>query len=160
MSEVKITPKIEQILKDTAALSHDPHRPVGVVIADRTGSIISTGSNRPPERFAFEQADTLEAIRHDPSWKYYMMEHAERNAILEALKRGSSLKGAVMYGTLFPCSDCARAIVAAGIERLVVPKPGIHPERDERWRSHYEYARKIFDLGGVQVDFYDPAAPS
>ena len=109
----------------------------------------------PPQRFHFTPSDTHNAIDNDPTWKYFMVEHAERNAIIEALKSGISLERATLYGTLFPCADCARAIVAAGIEEVVVPRPGLHPDRDERWRSHYEYATKVFELGNIRLGYFE-----
>lgn len=136
--------------------SHDPHRQVGVVIADDKNQIISTGTNEPPVSLGFHVDKSHQSIAHDPSWKYYILEHAERNAIFSALKSGTSLAGTTMYGTLFPCADCARAIAAVGITRLVVPSPGIHPVRDQKWMEHYKYADMILRLGGVSVEYFEP----
>jgi deoxycytidylate deaminase len=49
--------------------------------------------------------------------------HAEMAAMLDAARRGVSIKDGVLYTTTFPCHDCARHVVAAGIKRLVY----IHP---------------------------------
>ncbi len=49
--------------------------------------------------------------------KYFYTTHSELNAILNY--RGGSLEGATMYVTLFPCNECAKAIIQAGIRRLV-----------------------------------------
>jgi dCMP deaminase len=132
--------------------SHDPHRKVGVVIADGEGTELATGTNAPPAKLGLALSDTHTEISRDPNWKYFLLEHAERNAINSARDQGISIQGATMYGTLFPCADCARAIVSAGISRLVVPGPGGNPQRDEKWLQHYQYAHKIFDLAGVVVD--------
>lgn len=137
--------------------SHDPHRQVGVLIADRQGRIVATGTNAPPLQLGLAMEDSHRSIEADPEWKYFVLEHAERNAINSARDNGLRLDGATMYGTLFPCADCARAIVAAGISRLVVPAPGGNSARDRKWLDHYRYARKIFDLGGILVEFA-PAA--
>lgn len=137
--------------------SHDPNRQVGVVIVSPTGHLLATGSNRPPEAVNLTLQESHRAIAEDPNWKYFMLEHAERNAISNARQLGVSLRGATMYGTLFPCADCARAIAAAGIRRLVVPAPEANTQRDEKWQSHFDYARQIFVLSGVEVDFVDPS---
>jgi dCMP deaminase len=137
--------------------SHDPDRQVGVVIASPTGHLLATGSNRPPESVELSLRESHRAIAKDPNWKYFMLEHAERNAINNARGLGHSLTGATMYGTMFPCADCARAIVAAGIRRLVVPHPEANPQRDEKWQSHFQYAHQILDLSGVELDFIAPA---
>jgi cytidine deaminase len=49
--------------------------------------------------------------------------HAEMAALLDAARRGVSTKGNVLYTTTFPCHDCARHVVAAGIKRLVYVHP-------------------------------------
>jgi len=89
-----------------------------------------------------------------------MFEHAERNAIFGAEKLGKSVKGATMYCTLFPCADCARAIVAAGMRRLVVAAPVPTNPRDEKWRTHHHYALQILELSGVAIDYVVPKSAS
>lgn len=133
--------------------SHDPHRQVGAVIVNREGVIVSHGTNEPPAALGLSRLDSQAAIENDPTWKYFFLEHAERNAIYTAHAEGKAIKGATMYATLYPCADCARAIVAAGISRLVVPEPGHETHRDKKWLEHYRYAKRVFKLGGVTVDF-------
>jgi cytidine deaminase len=49
--------------------------------------------------------------------------HAEMNALMEAVRRGISVKGATLYCTTFPCHMCARHIIASGIKRVVFIEP-------------------------------------
>ena len=133
--------------------SHDPDRQVGAVIADASGEVLSMGTNRPPKQMHLSADDSRLAIAGDHEWKYFMLEHAERNAIANARDSGRSLKGATIYVSLYPCANCARAIAAAGIRRLVAPEPVIATARDERWRADFFYAPRIFELSGVEVDF-------
>jgi len=49
--------------------------------------------------------------------------HAEMAAILDAARRGVPTKGCILYTTTYPCHDCARHIVAAGIGRVVYIEP-------------------------------------
>jgi dCMP deaminase len=132
--------------------SHDPDRKVGVVVADASGQILAAGTNAPPASLGLTVAESHQAIAQDPDWKYFMLEHAERNAIFAALVQGKSLTGATMYGTLFPCADCARAIVASGLSRLVVFGLGSDPHRDKKWLEHYRHAERILALAGVTVE--------
>jgi dCMP deaminase len=125
---------------------------VGVLIVDHRGQILSLGTNAPPVQLGLSRSDSHAAIAVDPEWKYFMLEHAERNAINAARNGGKSVASATMYGTLFPCADCARAIVAAGISRLVVSGPGGNPDRDRKWIDHYRYAHRILELARVRVD--------
>lgn len=136
--------------------SHDPDRQVGVIIANSVGHILATGSNKPPIALGLAVRDSHSAIASDPEWKYFVLEHAERNAINNARDLGRSVKGATMYSTLFPCADCARAISAAGIGRLVAALPEADALRDEKWQQHFRYARQILELSGVQLDLVPP----
>jgi deoxycytidylate deaminase len=49
--------------------------------------------------------------------------HAEMNALLDASRRGVSVQGATLYTTTFPCHNCARHLIGAGIERVVFIEP-------------------------------------
>lgn len=49
--------------------------------------------------------------------KYLFVCHAELNAILN--HAGPTLRGATLYSTLFPCNECAKAIIQAGIRKVV-----------------------------------------
>lgn len=80
--------------------------------------------------------------------RYYFIEHAERAAIFEALLRGEDLTGATLYGSRFPCSDCARAIVWAGISRAVFAT-GYAGEA--RWLESQRAAVHILRNAGVTV---------
>lgn len=132
--------------------SHDPDRKVGVVITNSAGEVLTSGTNAPPRALGFTKAQSRRAIRQDFAWKYFMLEHAERNAIFRAHAEGKTLTGSTIYTTLFPCADCARAIVAAGISRVVVLGQENNPERDKKWLEHYERAKQIFFLAGMIVE--------
>lgn len=133
--------------------SHDPERQVGAIIVSPMGQILATGSNMPPEKMNMSVSGSHQAIEADPQWKYFVLEHAERNAINKAHALGHKLVDSTMYGTLFPCADCARAIVAAGITRLVVPTPATEFQRNDKWQIHFHYSYQIFRIARVQVDF-------
>ena len=49
--------------------------------------------------------------------KYLYVTHSELNAILNY--RGGSLEGSTLYVSLFPCNECAKAIIQAGIKKIV-----------------------------------------
>jgi dCMP deaminase len=141
--------------KEISAESHDPHRKVGVVITNGTGKIIAIGTNAPPKSLNYSKGKTHQTIAEDPQSKYFLLEHAERNAIFSALVARNALKGSTLFGTLYPCADCARAIIAVGITRIVVPFTSVDPERDIKWADHHKYARLIFERAGVQVEYYE-----
>jgi dCMP deaminase len=94
--------------------SSDPRTQNGAIIVDpRTAEIISYGANRFPAGVKPLQERLL------PERKREYLEHAERDAIFAALRSGKSTVGTTLYVPWFACSDCAKAIIGAGITRVV-----------------------------------------
>ena len=96
--------------------SNDPNTQVGACIVSKENKILSMGYNGLPigcsdDDFPWErEGDELNT-------KYLYTTHSELNAILNY--RGGSLDGATLYVTLFPCNECAKAIIQAGIKQIV-----------------------------------------
>ena len=75
------------------------------------------------------QENCCEQQIEDPSnaGKYFLVtkpntEHAERNLIYYAARKGIALEGAILYCTDAPCEDCARAIISSGISKVFYRK--------------------------------------
>ncbi len=66
--------------------------------------------------------DALKATRLDDLTEFGRVVHAEMHAMLDAARRGVSTQGSTLFSTAFPCHNCAKHIVAAGIEE-VLPRP-------------------------------------
>lgn len=119
-------PSWDQHFLDMAALaatrSKDRSTRVGAVIVDLNRNVRATGYNGFPRRVN----DDIDA-RHERPIKYRYTEHAERNAIYSAARAGVSTDGCTMYCTHAPCSDCARAVIQAGVLRIVYPSTGVIP---------------------------------
>lgn len=96
--------------------SKDPNTQVGACIVSQDNKILSMGYNGFPigcsdDEFSWSrEAQGLDS-------KYLYSTHSELNAILNY--RGGSLDGATLYVTLFPCNECAKAIIQAGIRCIV-----------------------------------------
>ncbi|MEM9439087.1 MAG: dCMP deaminase family protein [Pseudomonadota bacterium] len=90
--------------------------------------------------------------RHGRPQKYSWTEHAERNAIFNAARIGISLEGCTVYLNWFPCIDCARAIVQAGIIRLVGLKFDC---ADERWGAEFQLASDMLQEYDIELVVYD-----
>lgn len=118
---------------------------VGAIVVMK-GEIVARSANVLPPKLKEHYAQTGLGIQEAD--RYHFIEHAERAAIFMALDAGLSLKGASMYCTRFPCSDCARAIVWFGISRLVVAS-GLAGEL--RWLEAQRAARKILAQSGVTL---------
>ena len=97
--------------------SKDPNSQVGSCIVSADNKILSMGYNGFPcgcsdDEFPWSRADD------DPlKTKYVYVTHSELNAILNY--RGGSLEGSKLYVSLFPCNECAKAIIQSGIRRIV-----------------------------------------
>nr|WP_300386635.1 dCMP deaminase family protein [Clostridium sp.] len=96
--------------------SKDPSTQVGACIVDNDNKILSQGYNGLPrgcsdDEFPWSrEGDMLET-------KYPYVVHAELNAILNS--RGTNLYGSKIYVGLFPCNECAKAIIQTGIKEVV-----------------------------------------
>ena len=100
----------------SAMRSKDPNTQVGACIVSQDNKILSMGYNGFPvgcsdDEFPWgKEGDAFDQ-------KYFYAAHSELNAILNY--RGGSLEGAKLYVTLFPCNECAKAIIQAGIRTVV-----------------------------------------
>lgn len=88
--------------------------------------------------------------RHAGNGRFIWMEHAERNAIYAAARSGLGTEGATLASTFFPCLECARAIVQAGITQLVTLAPDFS---DPVWGESFGPSMTILAEGGVQVTY-------
>ena len=96
--------------------SKDPHTQVGACIVSRDHKILSMGYNGFPSGCGDE--DFPWSREGDPlDNKYFYVTHSELNAILNY--RGGSLEDTILYVSLFPCNECAKAIIQSGIREIV-----------------------------------------
>jgi dCMP deaminase len=73
--------------------------------------------------------------------------HAELNAILNY--SGTALRGSRVYVTLFPCNECAKAIIQSGIKEI------IYAENKYDGTDSVEASKKMFDAAGVKYRQYE-----
>ena len=97
-----------------AKRSKDPNTQVGACIVDENNVIISTGYNGFPIGCS---DDEFPWDREGAVTKYPYVVHAELNAILNA--SGKPLRNSRIYVALFPCNECAKAIIQAGIKEVI-----------------------------------------
>ena len=97
-----------------ARRSKDPNTQVGACIVSQDNIIISTGYNGMPKGCS---DDEFPWGREGAETKYPYVVHAELNAILNA--NGRDLRGSRIYVALFPCNECAKAIIQSGVKEVV-----------------------------------------
>ena len=97
-----------------ARRSKDPNTQVGACIVSQDNIIISTGYNGLPNGCS-DDAYPWERVGEETKYPYVV--HAELNAILNA--NGRDLRGSRLYVALFPCNECAKAIIQAGVKEVL-----------------------------------------
>lgn len=100
----------------SAQRSKDPNTQVGACIVNRDKKIVGVGYNGFPTGCSDDQLPwNRDGEFLDTKYPYIC--HAELNAILNSISR--DLKNATIYVALFPCNECAKAIIQAGIKEVV-----------------------------------------
>ena len=113
-----------QMAELTAKRSTCLRRQVGAVIV-KDKRIIATGYNGAPKglKHCAQLGGCLREKLHVPSGERHELcraLHAEQNAIIQAATLGQSIEGGTIYVTHHPCSICAKMILNAGLERIVI----------------------------------------
>lgn len=99
-----------------AERSKDPSTQVGACIIDNNNRIISTGYNGFPKGCSDDEFPWNRDAAAGET-KYPFVVHAELNAILNA--QGTSVVNSRLYVSLFPCNECAKAIIQSGVREVV-----------------------------------------
>jgi dCMP deaminase len=97
--------------------SKDPNSQVGSCIVSQDNKILSMGYNGFPIGCSDDEYPWSREDEDPLNTKYLYVTHSELNAILNY--RGGSLEGSKMYVSMFPCNECAKAIIQAGIKTLI-----------------------------------------
>ena len=134
------------VAKLAAMRSKDPNTQVGSCIVSPDNNILSMGYNGFPKGCPDDDFPWEREAEDELFTKYPYVTHSELNAILNY--RGGSLDGAKLYVSLFPCNECAKAIIQAGIRTVVY-------DSDKYADSPQTIAAKrMFDAAGVRYYHY------
>ena len=137
----------------SAKRSKDPSTQVGACIVGGDNRILSIGYNGAPngyddDKFPWERSgDPLET-------KYLYVVHAERNAILNFRGARRELEKSRLYVDLFPCNECAKAIIQSGIKEVIYV--------DDKYadQDSFKVSKIMFDMAGVKYRIYEGKLPS
>lgn len=133
------------VAKLSGMRSKDPSTQVGACIVSQDNKILSMGYNGFPigcsdDEFPWDKKGEEEDT------KYPYVTHSELNAILNY--RGGSLAGAKLYVSLFPCNECAKAIIQSGIKEV------IYDCNKYDGSSRVQASMMMFDAAGVKYHQY------
>ncbi|MDR0934749.1 MAG: dCMP deaminase family protein [Erysipelotrichaceae bacterium] len=125
--------------------SKDPRTKVGACIVDSDHKVVSSGYNGMPRGIEDNELSWNNGEGLDS--KYLYVCHAEFNAILNT-RNGSALKDCILYVTLFPCNECAKAIIQVGIKEIVY--------LDNKYKDTVETQAsiKMLTLAGIKIRQY------
>ena len=101
----------------SAERSKDDNTQVGACIVNGDNKIVSVGYNGMPTGCSDDEMPWERSGESPLDTKYPFVCHAELNAILNS--NIGNLAGCTLYVTLFPCNECAKAIIQCGIKRVV-----------------------------------------
>lgn len=124
---------------------HSPHlgRKTSVIFVNSRGFVVAGSANDFPPGVKNKE----ERLQKPTCYLY--IEHAERRAIAQCAKSGIALYGTTAYLPWFPCVECARSLVGAGIKRMVA----VEPDWDDE-TYHFTDARQILAEGGVTIELF------
>ena len=133
----------------SAMRSKDPNTQVGACIVSPDNKILSMGYNGFPIGCSDDEFPWARESEDPYDNKYFYSAHSELNAILNY--RGGSLDGAKLYVTLFPCNECAKAIIQSGIKSLIYA--------DDKYAetSSVRASKRMLTAAGVEFRPYKPA---
>ena len=154
----------------SALRSKDPNKQVGAVITGPDRVILGIGYNGFPRGCSDELLPW--AKKSDDGsplgTKYPYVCHAEMNAIMN--KNAASLKGACIYVTMFPCNNCAKLLIQAGIQEVIyfedkrgggseaglpqtLTKDGVRPD------PSYTASQRLLNQAGLKLRQHKPKRP-
>lgn len=130
----------------SAKRSKDPNTQVGACIVSNENKILSMGYNGFPIGCSDDDFPWVRDGEYEDT-KYAYVTHGELNAILNY--RGGSLEGTRLYVTLFPCNECAKAIIQSGIRTVV------YGGDKYNGTAGNIAAKKMFNAAGIECKEYN-----
>ena len=131
------------IAKLSAMRSKDPSTQVGACIVSKDNRILSIGYNGAPNGF-HDDNFPWDREGEPMDTKYFYVCHGEMNAIMNYRGNKRDLEGSKIYVDLFPCNECAKLIIQAGIEEV------IYLSDKYKDKDLFRASKKLFDACGVK----------
>lgn len=112
------------------------------VLLKASGNTI-TAANELPRNVIYESSRTVRP------YKYDYIEHAEINAIAKAARLGIATSGGTLYMGWFPCVECAKMIINAGITTVYCQPLNVNFEVEDKYK--FKIARTLLLEAGVEI---------
>lgn len=132
----------------SAQRSKDPNSQVGACVVNGDRKIVGIGYNGMPNGCSDDELPWSRVSENELDTKYPYVCHAEMNAILN--KNSADLKGCFIYVALFPCNECTKLIIQAGIKEVIYYSDKYHNQ------PQCKASRKLLDLARVNYRQFKP----
>lgn len=126
------------LAKQVATRSTCDRAYVGAVIVDEEKRVIATGYNGSTGKNSPHCEDVGHIMRNNHC---IATVHAEQNAIADCARTGKAVKNSTIYVTHFPCLNCCKLIISAGIKKVVY----------EEGYNIDEYAVSLFKINDIEI---------
>lgn len=147
MEDSQIRVLLETAYRHAMFNATDPSTQNGAIIIDDNGSPLAIGANHLP-RGVVDKPE-----RWERPGKYQFVEHAERNCIYDAARKGVATEGKIMIVPWHSCADCARGIIQAGI-KLVIGHQLTNDLTPPHWKESITVAWKMLEEAKVEMKWY------
>ena len=128
--------------------SPPPSTPTGACLVAPNQGIVCFGANHFPK--GVKTTDE----RCERPIKYTFVAHAETNAIYAACRKGIRTEGLIMVCPWFACAECGKAIIQAGIKKVIGHKK-IYDATPEHWRESIATAFTMFEEAGIETELLE-----
>lgn len=132
----------------TSLRSKDPNTQVGACIVNEDNRIVSLGYNGMPNGCSDDDLPWNRVSTDPMQIKYLYVCHAEMNALSN--KTSYDCKNCTIFVLLFPCNECAKLIIQAGIKRVVY--------LSDKYKSDTKFiaSKKLLTMANVELIHYIP----
>lgn len=117
-------------------------------------------AQQPADKIASTVLKAIKGTRITKLLEFGRVVHAEMNALMDAARRGVSVRGATLYCTTLPCHVCARHVLAAGVARVVYIEPYPKSMLEEMYRGSMCMHGQAGDERALRFDAFVGIAPS
>eukprot|EP00128_Syssomonas_multiformis_P017229 Colp12_sorted_trinity150504_noHs@1641 len=131
----------------SAQRSKDPNSQVGACIVTPDNKIVGIGYNGMPNGCSDDDLPWSRSGDSILDTKYPFVCHAELNAIMN--KNSADVKGCSMYVALFPCNECAKLIIQAGLREVIYMSDKYHE------KPEFIASRRLLDMAGIKYRKYE-----
>lgn len=136
-----------QLTYAISLFSKDPDKKVGsIFLHPKTFQILSTGYNGFPRKVN----ETKKRWKKPEKYKWVV--HSEQNGIYNATLNGVKLKNSILFTTKFPCNDCAKGLIQAGINTIYTYKPDLN---HKTWGQSVKISLEMFKESNITIHYLD-----